>query len=626
MSLLMKALKEAEQRHRENAAQALAQSRDADDGLSDPPPAPRSAASRAARPAARRGEVLLELSLQDGDAPAAGSPQAKPAEPHAGAAGGLALDAPDAHDGRADASDDAFPLLDQPLDHDDVGVRADALGQASADRPAAAAMPRQGTAPVAVGAAGTAAAAAEPAARRAAPDVGAAPPAAAAPVAGPAAQGRARLLGPRTGAAIAVLLVAVGAGGWLALEMWPGLTAELGLVSAPNVLPAGQRSAGAPGVTPLGQGPVPRAAVVPADAPPQERRPEVAGTSKSAPAVGDKLAAATDAGKAAAPAASATGTGVDVRDARREPSPPAPKGVAKDPAPPLAKAAPVPLAKDPASTQAREPAAAQFRPAAAAAAPAAAEPRQGARAPRGGLVSARGEAAAERVARLLDTAYAALVADQRAAARQAYEQVIEADPNNGDAWIGLATVAARDGERSQAERLYQRALEIDPNDASARAGLLAVRGGADQVSQESQLRQMIAQDDSQPSAHASLGQVLAAQGRWAEAQKSYFDAYNLDPTNGDYAFNVAVALDRLRQRSAAASMYRRALSLAQARGARFPREQVEARLRALSPDAPSATLTAATVRVAPATAIATPADADGSAAPAAAAAPPKAGD
>ena len=46
---------------------------------------------------------------------------------------------------------------------------------------------------------------------------------------------------------------------------------------------------------------------------------------------------------------------------------------------------------------------------------------------------------------------------------------------------------------------------------------------------------------------------------WPDAQQAYFRAYSSVPDNADYAFNLAVGLDRLSQRKLALSYYQRAL-------------------------------------------------------------------
>ena len=84
-----------------------------------------------------------------------------------------------------------------------------------------------------------------------------------------------------------------------------------------------------------------------------------------------------------------------------------------------------------------------------------------------------------------------------------------------------------------------------------------------------------------PSAHAlnfALGNQLAQQNRWAEAQQEYFKAYTAEPDNADFAYNVAVSLDHLRQPRQALDYYQRAIGLSEKRGASF--DVPAARLRA----------------------------------------------
>ena len=69
-----------------------------------------------------------------------------------------------------------------------------------------------------------------------------------------------------------------------------------------------------------------------------------------------------------------------------------------------------------------------------------------------------------------------------------------------------------------------------------------------------------------PGAHVlnfTLGNQFAQQGRWAEAQQEYFKAFAAEPDNADFAYNLAVSLDHLRQPKLALEYYRRALALAE---------------------------------------------------------------
>ena len=193
----------------------------------------------------------------------------------------------------------------------------------------------------------------------------------------------------------------------------------------------------------------------------------------------------------------------------------------------------------------------------------------------------RSESQYEKTAGLLDSGYQALLNNDMSTAKRWYEQALALDRNSADALVGLATISSRNDQPLQAERLYRRALEVDPNEPGARAGLIALRRLVDPTAQESALRSMIAGENATVANHVALGNLLAAQGRWPEAQQSYFQATSAEPNHPDYAFNLAVSLDRMRQGSAAIGAYRRAIELANARPARFHLAQVQTRLAEL---------------------------------------------
>ena len=178
----------------------------------------------------------------------------------------------------------------------------------------------------------------------------------------------------------------------------------------------------------------------------------------------------------------------------------------------------------------------------------------------------------------VNSAYAAYTAGDLATARTEYELALRDEPANRDALLGLAAVDVRAGRYESAEAAYLRLLQADPRDAHAQAALITLRGGrGDAVAAESRVKSMLAEN---PGAHVlnfALGNQLAQQGRWAEAQAEYFKAFSAEPDNADFAFNLAVALDHLRQPKLALEYYRRALSLAKARGAGFNIAAAEAR-------------------------------------------------
>lgn len=166
-----------------------------------------------------------------------------------------------------------------------------------------------------------------------------------------------------------------------------------------------------------------------------------------------------------------------------------------------------------------------------------------------------------------------------AISRANYQEVVRAEPTNRDALLGMAALEVRANRPAEAESYYQKLLEINPRDPHAQAGLLALRAHmTDPVQAESRVKNLLAGD---PEAHVlyfTLGNEYAQQRRWPEAQQAYFKAFSADPENPDFAYNLAVSLDHVRQPKLALEYYRRALALAQQRSSNF--DQTLARNRA----------------------------------------------
>lgn len=175
--------------------------------------------------------------------------------------------------------------------------------------------------------------------------------------------------------------------------------------------------------------------------------------------------------------------------------------------------------------------------------------------------------------------YSAYIGGDLAAARTQYEEAVREQPGNRDALLGLAALEVRAGRLESAEALYLRVLHADPRDAEAQAALVTLRAGrSDPLASESRLKSLLASEPGAHTLHFALGNQYAQQGRWAEAQQEYFKAFAAEPDNADFAYNLAVSLDHLRQRRQALEYYQRAIALAEKRGASF--EMQSARNRA----------------------------------------------
>jgi tetratricopeptide (TPR) repeat protein len=179
-------------------------------------------------------------------------------------------------------------------------------------------------------------------------------------------------------------------------------------------------------------------------------------------------------------------------------------------------------------------------------------------------------AAPPRVHPKVEAAYAAYLKGDLESARSDYQDALREDASNRDALLGLAAINVRTGRLEVAEATYLRALQLDPGDAHAQAGLIALRAARlDPLATESRVKSMLAADPGANVLHFTLGNQLAQQGRWGEAQQEYFKAFSAHPENADFAYNLAVSLDHVRQGKLALEYYRRAVALAETRGASF---------------------------------------------------------
>ena len=182
----------------------------------------------------------------------------------------------------------------------------------------------------------------------------------------------------------------------------------------------------------------------------------------------------------------------------------------------------------------------------------------------------------------LGGAYAALQSGDMEQARTLYTRVIDSEPLNIDGLLGLASISVQENRAEDASKYYLRVLQLDPRNAVAQAAMISLVGRADPTAAETRLKLLISRE---PSAflHFILGNVYADQSAWPQAQQSYFQAHYLEPDNPDYAYNLAVSLDHLRQSKLALNYYRRADQLAGARGrTNFNVSQARERIRSLS--------------------------------------------
>jgi tetratricopeptide (TPR) repeat protein len=178
--------------------------------------------------------------------------------------------------------------------------------------------------------------------------------------------------------------------------------------------------------------------------------------------------------------------------------------------------------------------------------------------------------------------YSALQSGDLRRALSAYDRALQADAYNLDAQLGLAATAARSGNPALAARHFRLALEIDPRNGYAQAGLVSLAAERHGDLLEADLRAHLSQNPDAAALHFALGNLFATQKRWNDAQQAYFDAWRIEPERADYAFNLAVSLDQLRQPALARDYYQKALALVGQGGAQFDSAVANRRLSELA--------------------------------------------
>ncbi len=163
---------------------------------------------------------------------------------------------------------------------------------------------------------------------------------------------------------------------------------------------------------------------------------------------------------------------------------------------------------------------------------------------------------------LLKEGYAALAEGRLAEAESKYLGALALRPHEKDALLGMAVIAQRQKQTERALDYYRQVLSEDPNNVMAATSLFVLSEQADPVAAESRLKQLLEIKPSAPEPHYALGNILARQKRWGEAQQSFFRAHTLKPDDALYAFNLAVALDHLRKPVSALAYYEKAARLA----------------------------------------------------------------
>lgn len=161
---------------------------------------------------------------------------------------------------------------------------------------------------------------------------------------------------------------------------------------------------------------------------------------------------------------------------------------------------------------------------------------------------------------LLQKAYLHYQSGEYQLADSLYQRILLRDKRLRDALLGRAAIAVVRNEFDLARNFYQQLLRYYPRDSIAASALVDLARQELTTANESQLKALLRNNPNAAHVHFSLGLLYAKQERIKESQQAFFDAFSLEK-KADYAYNLAVMLDKLGQAKAALSYYKQASNL-----------------------------------------------------------------
>ena len=165
-------------------------------------------------------------------------------------------------------------------------------------------------------------------------------------------------------------------------------------------------------------------------------------------------------------------------------------------------------------------------------------------------------------ARLLKEAYAAYKVQNWPLAQLRFQEVLELNPQNLKALLGLATSQLQQQSYTDSVATYKQVLRLDSKNQYAYEGLVVVAGLSQQnAGLQDALGQVLEIYPSSAILQNAMGNLMAKQQLWQEAQTYYFNALAVQPNNPTFNLNFAVSLDHLRKFALAKDYYQKALVL-----------------------------------------------------------------
>jgi protein O-GlcNAc transferase len=169
---------------------------------------------------------------------------------------------------------------------------------------------------------------------------------------------------------------------------------------------------------------------------------------------------------------------------------------------------------------------------------------------------------AQSIDELFEQGNAAQEAGRFSEAEGFWNQVLQQEPNNSVAYIGLGNALRDQRKLEEAIAAYRQAIQIDPNFVNAYIGLGNVLGDQGRLAEAiAAYRQAIQIDPNFVLVYNNMGNALRNQGKLEEAIAAYRQAIQLDPTYASAYDNLGIALRDQGKLEEAIYAYRQAIQL-----------------------------------------------------------------
>jgi len=145
---------------------------------------------------------------------------------------------------------------------------------------------------------------------------------------------------------------------------------------------------------------------------------------------------------------------------------------------------------------------------------------------------------------------------------EAYQKVIELDPNYVEAYNNLGIIYQTTGDAKSALGAYQKATEINPKYVKGynNLGLLFLLEGRYEEALEA-FQKALAINSNHIESHINLGILFKKKGQWENAIESYQKALAIDPLHRETHYNMALLYEQLENLELAISHYQQFIQL-----------------------------------------------------------------